>query len=149
MESFYIDCFADMKFSVLHLWSLRFQRSTSGIHWWLNLLWPCDAIYYGIVMPYIMALWCHILWHCDAIYYGIGSVNRLSSVQYQAITYSVDQWWFIVDLTLGNKIQWNFSQNIKVFFHVWNDICKMTSILFDSQLTHSLISKSKSSVTGY
>ena len=46
----------------------------------------------------------------------------------------LNQWWNIVNWTLGNKFQWNFHQNTTIFIHVFeNVVCGMVSILYRPQ----------------
>ena len=53
-------------------------------------------------------------------------------VAYSAPSHYVNQCWVIVNWILGNKLQWNFNQNIKLFIHenaTENIVCKMAAIL--------------------
>ena len=53
-------------------------------------------------------------------------------VVYSATSHYLNQCWVIVNWTLGNKLQWNFNQNKKLFFHENASVkiaCKMGAIL--------------------
>ena len=54
-------------------------------------------------------------------------------VAWSAPSHYMNQCWGIVNWTLGNKLQWNFNQNIKLFIHEnvsENIVCEMAAILF-------------------
>ena len=75
--------------------------------------------------------WCHMAWK---LFVSIGSGNSLMHVWCRAIT-SITS--FTGLLSIGqnsrNKPQWNFDQNIKIFFKenaFQNDVCKLSAILF-------------------
>ena len=62
----------------------------------------------------------------------IGSVNGLSPVRRQVITWTIDD---IINLTFRNKFQCNLYQNTILFCHenvIENVICKMSAILFSA-----------------
>ena len=59
----------------------------------------------------------------------IGSSNNWP---YSAPSHYLNQCWWIVNWTLGDKRQWNFNQNTKFFIHenaFENIVCEMVSIL--------------------
>ena len=58
------------------------------------------------------------------------SDNGLVPIRHQAIY--LNQCWIIVNWTLGNKLQWNFNQNTKLFIcknASENIVCEMASIV--------------------
>ena len=57
---------------------------------------------------------------------------RLWLVAYSAPSHYLNQSWVIVNWTIGNKLQWNFYQNTKLFLHenvFQNIVCEMAAIL--------------------
>ena len=53
-------------------------------------------------------------------------------VVYSVPSHYLNQCWVIVNCTIGNKIQWNFNQNTKLFIHEnasENIVCEMAAIL--------------------
>ena len=52
-------------------------------------------------------------------------------VAYSATSHYLNQCWVIINWTIGNRLQWNFNQNTRLFIHESapeNIVCKMAAI---------------------
>ena len=61
---------------------------------------------------------------------SIGQDNGLSPIS--APSHYLNQYWVIINWTLGNTFQWNFNQNTRLFIHEnepENIVCEMAAIL--------------------
>ena len=82
------------------------------------------------------------------------SMNRVSIDSDNGLSPStpshyLNQCWVIINWTLGNKLQWNFNQNTRLFIHEnasENIICEMAAILSrGDELTHRGLNKTAGS----
>ena len=89
--------------------------------------------------------------HCYPLLWGGGILvdhwSAISSwfswwlVTWPAPSHYLNQWWNIVDWTLGNKLQWNLNQNLHIFIQesaCENVVWEMSSILFQPQCVNTL-----------
>ena len=100
------------------------------------------ASLHGVQMN-TMKVHCILWWHC---HYCINSLRPSDAymrqwsnhrwfiwwlVAWSAPSHYLNQWWIIVNWTLGNKFQWNFNRNSNIFIHenaFENVVCNIASI---------------------
>ena len=75
--------------------------------------------------------------HGEFIYKNINSLRPSDAYMRRlgaclAPSHYLNQWWNIVNCTLGNKVQWNFNRNLNIFIQenaYENVICRIVVIL--------------------